>query len=219
MKKNIAIQLGLWASVFSAVFGGIYIILLIFSFFTEGSAGQPTPFEQLLISILIVLYAPVSVMLFTAIRFVNEGDKKVLGSLGVSFIMLYAILVSACRFIHLTMIQQHLPDVPADLTRFYIYTSGSVTAVLTVLALGCFSSLAYVFVAPLFSSTRLNKTVRWLCILYAIFSFASFIGSLTAIPILIGLGFGLGFIAWGPIAFVLAILLSVYFRNMGKQVT
>jgi hypothetical protein len=110
--------------------------------------------------------------------------------------------------------------VPADLTIFYIYSpSGSVTAALSVLALGLFSSLAHVFVAPLFSSTRLNKTIRLLCILYAIFSFTSFIGSLTAIPILIGLGFRLGVIAWGPMAFVLAILLSVYFRNMSKQVT
>jgi hypothetical protein len=107
MKKNIAIQLGFWASFFAAVFGGIYIILLVLSFLTEVSAGQPSPFAQLLVSILIVLYAPVSVILFTAICYVNEGEKKVLGSLGICFIMLWAIIVSACRYIHLTMIQQN----------------------------------------------------------------------------------------------------------------
>jgi hypothetical protein len=204
MKKNIASQLGFWSSVYSAIFGAIYIILLVSSFSTEGPVGQPTPFAQLVIGILIVIYAPVYVIRFAAIHYVNEGDKKVLGSLGICFIMLWAIIVSACRFIHLTMIQQHLPDVPADLKIFYIYSpSGSVTAALIILALVLFSSLAHVFVAPLFSSTRLNKTIRWLCILFTIFSFTSFIGSLTAIPILIGIGFGLGVIAWGPIAFVL----------------
>ena len=219
MKKNIAIQLGFWASVFGAVVGGIYIIILLFHFLTEGFAGPPTPFAQMVDGILTVLYAPVSVILFTAICYVNEGNKKFLGSLGISFIMLYAIIVSVNRYIQLTMIQQYLPDVPADLTRFYIYAPGSVTAVTQTFAHSFFASLAHVFVAPLFSSTRLNKTIRCLCILYAIFSFSCFIGSLTAVPILIGLGLGLGVIAWGPIAFTLAILLAVYFRNMYKPVT
>ena len=217
MKKNIAIQLGFWASVIGAIGGGVYIIIWI-SIFVNG--GPPTPFAQLVIGILAVISAPVNVILFTAIRFANEGDKKVLGSIGISFITLYAIVLSATRFIHLTMIQQSLPDVPADLKQFYVYNpSGSVAAAMEMLAIGLFRSLASVFVAPLFLSTRLNKTIRWLFILYAILSFTSFICYLLAIPILYVLSFLIGMIAWGPIAFVIVILLSVYFRKLGKQVT
>ena len=214
MKKNIASQLGFLASALVAVLGGIYLLLLIFSFSTEGFAFPPTPFVQLVGGIVTFLTVPGLVILFTAIRFVNEEDNKVLGSLGVSFIILFAATVSINRFVQLTVIQQSLPDVPTDLTRFLPFGTGSVMFALEILGWGFFSSLAAVFVAPLFSSSPLNKTIRWLFILYAIFSFMSVIGFATNTPITAG-----GFIAWGPILLALSILLSIYFRNFDKQVT
>jgi hypothetical protein len=213
MKKNIASQLGFWASGLCAVLGGIYLLVLIFFFSTEGFASPPSPFVQLVGGIVTFLTVPVLVILFTAIRFVNEEENKVLGSLGVSFIILFAATVSINRFVQLTVIQQSLPDVPTDLTRFLPYSTGSVMFALEILGWGFFSSLAAVFVAPLFSSSPLNKTIRWLFILYAVFSFMSVIGFATNTPIPVGP------IAWGPILLVLSILLSVYFRNFDKQVT
>jgi hypothetical protein len=212
MKKNIASQLGFFASLLLAVLGGIYLLVLIFSILTEGFSFQLPPFVQLVAGIVTFLTVPGLVILFTAIRFVNEEDNKVLGSLGISFIILFAATVSINRFVQLTVIQQSLPDVPADLTRFLPYATGSVMFALEVLGWGFFSSLAAVFVAPLFSSTPLNKTIRWLFILYAVFSFMSVISfaTNTLIPT--------GPLAWGPILLALSILLSVYFRNINKQV-
>jgi hypothetical protein len=83
---------------------------------------------------------------------------------------------------------------------------------LEILGWGFFSSLAAIFVAPLFSSSRLNKTIRWLFILYAIFSFMSVISFATNTPI------PTGPLAWGPILLALSILLSIYFRKINKQV-
>ena len=137
----------------------------------------------------------------------------VLGSLGTSFIILFGATVSINRFVQLTVIQQSMPDVPADLTRFLPYEPGSVMLALEVLGWGFFSSLAAVFVAPLFSDSRLNKTIRWLFILYAIFSFISVFSFATNIPI------PTGPIAWGPIFLAISILLSIYFRKINKQVT
>jgi hypothetical protein len=215
MKKNIASQMGFFASVLAAVIGGFYLLVLIFAISTEGfaSLASPSPFVQLAGGIVTFLIVPILVILFTAIRFANEEDNKVLGSLGVNFIILFAATVSINRFVQLTVIQQSLPDLPADLIRFVPYGSGSVMSALEVLGWGFFSSLAAVFVAPLFSASRLNKTIRWLFILYAIFSFMSVIGfaSNTLIPT--------GPIAWGPILLALSILLSVYFRNFDKQVS
>ncbi len=215
MKKNIASQLGFFASVLLAVLEGIYILVLIYAISTEGFAfdSPPAPFVQLGSGIITFLTVPILVILFTAIRFANEEDNKVLGSLGVSFIILFAATVSINRFVQLTVIQQSLPDVPTDLTRFLPYATGSVMSALEILGWGFFSSLAAVFVAPLFSSSRLNKTIRWLFILYAIFSFMSVISFATNIPI------PTGPIAWGPVLLALSILLSVYFRNFDKQVT
>jgi len=193
MKKNIASQLGFWASVYGAVIGGFYLLILIYSFSTEGFASltSPTPFVQLVGGIGTFLSVPGLIIQFTAIRFVNEEENKVLGSLGVSFTILFAATVSINRFVQLTVIQQSLPDVPADLTRFLPYATGSVMFALEVLGWGFFSSLAAIFVAPLFSSSPLNKTIRWLFILYAVFSFGSVIGFTTNI-----------LIPTGPIAWV-----------------
>jgi hypothetical protein len=196
--------------VYIAVLGGIYLLLLIYSILTEGFSLTPTPFVQLAAGISTFLMVPGFVVLFTAIRFVNAEDNNVLGSLGVSFIILFAATVSINRFVQLTVIQQSLPDVPTDLIRFLPYAEGSVMFALEVLGWGFFSSLASACVAPLFSSSSFNKTIRWLFILYAIFSLGSVISFASNVLI------PTGPIAWGPIALVLAILLAVYFRNFAK---
>jgi hypothetical protein len=213
MKINIASKLGFIASVFVAILGGIYLLILIYSISTAGFSFQLTPLVELVAGIVTFLTVPGLVILFTAIRFINDEDKQVLGSLGVSFIILFAATVSINRFVQLTVIQQSLPDVPADLTRFLPYATGSVMFALEVLGWGFFSSLAAAFVAPLFSSSPLNKTIRWLFILYAIFSFISAISFVTNIPI------PTGPLAWGPILLALCILLSIYFRKFNKQAT
>jgi hypothetical protein len=213
MKKNIASQLGFWGSVFLAVLAGIYILLIIYTISTIGLSSTFPPLVQFVGGIITFLAVPLLVIIFTAIRYVNEGDNKVLGSLGVNFIILFAASVSINRFVQLTVIQQSLPDVPADLARFLPYGPGSVMFALEILGWGFFSSLAAVFVAPLFSSTRLNMTIRWLFILYAIFSLLSAFSFATNIFI------PTGPIAWGPILLVITILLSVHFRNIEKQVT
>lgn len=215
MKRNIASQLGFWASVLGVIIGGIYLLVLIYAISTDGlvSLASPSPFVQLAGGIGTFLTVPTLVVLFTAIRYVHEEDNQVLGSLGVNFIILFAATVGINRFVQLTVVQQSLPNVPTDLTRFLPYSTGSVMFALEILGWGFFSSLAAVFVAPLFSSSRLNNTIRWLFILYAIFSFLSVISFTTNIFI------PTGPLAWGPILLVITILLSVYFRDLEKQVT
>ena len=211
MKNNLASRLGFWAAVIGAVLGGIYLLVLIYAISTAGLSFQLAPIVQLVSGIITFLTVPVLVTLFTAIRFVNAGDNEILSSLGVSFILLFATTVSINRFVQLTVIQQSLPDIPPDLVRFLPYASGSVMFSLEILGWGFFSSLAAVSVAPLFSASRLNNTIRWLFILYAIFSFLSALSFATNIFI------PTGPIAWGPILLVITILLSFYFRNSIKQ--
>lgn len=213
MKINMVSQLGFWASVSGAVGGGIYILLIIYIISTVGLASTFPPLAELIAGILTFITVPILVILFTAIRFVNKGENQVLGSLGVNFILLFAATVSINRFVQLTVIHPSLPDVPADLTRFLPYGTGSVMFALEILGWGFFSSLAAVSVAPLFSSSPRNKAIRWLFILYAIFSFLSVVGYAKNIQ------FPIGPIAWGPILLVLFILLSKYFRDFKKHAT
>ena len=214
MKKNIAVQLGFWSSVFVAVLGGVYLLLLIFYFSTEGFIFPPTPFVQLVGGIVTFLTAPCLLILFTAIRFVNDDNNKVLGSLGISFITLFAATVSINRFVQLTVIQQSTPGISShDLTRFLPYSTGSIMFALEMLGWGFFSSLAALCVAPLFSASRLKLSIRWLFVTYALFSFMSVIGYATETPITAG-----AFIAWGPILLALSILLAVYFRKIEQPI-
>lgn len=179
----------------------------------QGFVYPPSPFVQLVGGIVTFLMVPALVIQFTAIRFVNEEKSEILGSLGVSFIILFAATVSINRFVQLTVIQQSLPTVPTDLARFLPYSTGSVMFTLEILGWGFFSSLAALVVALLFSSTSLNKTIRLLFIIYAAFSFMGAIGFATNTPITAA-----AFVAWGPILLALSILLTIYFRKVGKKV-
>ena len=214
MKKDFAIQFGFWASALAVVVVAFYLFLLVFHFYTEGFVNPTSGFVPLALGIGTLLIVQVLVMLFTAIYFENDGDNKILGSLGVSFATLCAAAVSINRFVQLTVIQQSLPDLPSDLTRFLPYGAGSVMYSLEWLGWGFFSSLAAVFVAPLFSSDLLGKVIRWLFVLYASLSFIGLIGFMTNTPIA-----SIAFIAWGPILLILSILLAFYFHKKGKQVT
>lgn len=214
MKKSIAAKLGYWSSMVLIILGCVYfMVAIIFVFTAEDMKSAPPPFVQLASGIITFLTAQVIVMLYSAIHFVNDGNNKIFGSLGVSFILLFAVTVSINRFVQITVIQQNLPDLPSDLMRFTPYGPGSVMFALEVLGWGFFSSFAAVFIALLFSKSKLNKAIRWFFILYAVLSFSSFISFVANITI------PTGPIAWGPINVVLSILLSRYFRRIIKQET
>jgi len=213
MKLSINRLLGFWSAVAGAVLGGIYLILLIVHFSTEGFVFPPSEMVQLVGAIVTFLTAPTLVILFTAIQHVSENSKTILGSLGTSFIILFAAMVSINRFVQLTVIQQSDPgNLSQDLARFLPYSTGSVMFALEMLGWGFFSSLAFLCVAPLFSGARLNVTIRWLMIAYAAFSFLSVIGYATQTPITAG-----AFIAWGPILLTVSILMAIYFKDIGMQ--
>ena len=207
MENNTASRVGYYASVFIAVLGAIYLLVLLYSISTAGFSFQLPPDVELAAGIVTLLIVQGLVIIFSAIRYVTTEDKQVLASLGISFIILCAAVVSINRFVQLTVIQQSLPDVPADLTRFLPYAEGSVMFALEVLGWGFFSSLAALFIAPLFSSSRLNTTLRWFFVLYAVLSFMSVVSFATNIFI------PTGPLAWGPVLFVLSILLAIYFKN------
>lgn len=207
MKKNIARQLGIWSSIFIAVLGAIYLVMLIVFFATEGFTFPPSQIVQMMGGIITFLTGYGLVVLFTAIHYVKERENKVLGSLGISFITLFAAMVSINRFVQLTVVQQSAAGAATpDLARFVPYATDSVMFALEILGWGFFSSMAALAVAPLFSGSRLSVSIRWTFVAYAIFSLMSVIGYMTQTPITAG-----AFIAWGPILLALAIMLAVYF--------
>lgn len=212
MNKNIAVGVGFWSACYVAVLGGCYLILLISYFSTQGFVFPPSDFVQLAGGVITFLTAPGLVALFTAIRYAGDEKYRVLGSLGSSFMVLFAAMVSINRFVRLSVIQQAGAGAgSADLARFLPYSAGSVMFALEILGWGFFSSLAAVCVAPMFSTTGLERAIRWLWILYAIFSALAVIGFVTNTPITAG-----AFLPWGLILLAVSILLAVHFRRAGR---
>ncbi len=209
MKKNLARQLGFWSSIYIATLGLIYLVVLGVNFSTQGFAFPPSQTVQLSGGIITFLTLPGLVILYTAIRYSKDWENKILGSLGITFITLFAATVSINRFVQLTVIQQSAPGAASqDLARFLPYATNSVMFALEMLGWGFFSSLAALSVAFLFNGSRINLSIRWLFVTYALFSFTSVIGYITVTPITAA-----AFIAWGPILTALAIMLVVYFRK------
>jgi hypothetical protein len=209
MQKNIIFLLGFWSSVFIAVLGAVYLGLLIVYFSTQGFTFPPGATVQLVGGVITFLTAPTLVVQFTAIRYAQPPEKAILGSLGVTFITLFAAAVSINRFVQLTVIQQAAPvALSQDLARLLPYDTGSVMFALEMLGWGVFSSLAALCIAPLFQGSRMNFAIRGLLIAYAVFSSLGAIGYATQTSLTAA-----AFIAWGPLLLALAILLALYFRN------
>jgi hypothetical protein len=210
---RLVMRLGLWSSVVVAVLGAVYLGLLIGTFSTEGFVFPPTTFVQLIGGIITFLTAPALLVLFAAIKHSAPTGRTILGTLGLAFTGLFAVCVSINRFVQLTVIRLSPPG-PAsqDLARFLPYSTDSVMFALEILGWGFFLSLAALFVAPLFGGNKRQNSIRWLLILFALFSLMSVIGFVSATPLTAG-----AFVAWGPILLALAILLAVHFRSGERQ--
>ena len=207
MAERLTMRLGLWSAAITAILGGIYLVLLVGYFSTQGFTFPPTDFVQLAGGVITFITAPVLLVLFAAIKHLAPDEKSILGTLGLGFTILFVAMVSINRFVQLTVIRLSPPGLDSmDLARFLPYSTGSVMFALEILGWGFFLSLATLCIAPLFAGSRLQNAIRWLLVFFAIFSLMSVIGFATNTPITAA-----AFIAWGPILTVLAVLLAVLF--------
>ena len=176
-------------------------------FAIEGFAFPPSPFVQLAGGVITLLTAPTLVLLFAAILHAAPQEARIYGTLGLSFTLLFAISVSINRFVQLTVVRLS-PVGPAssDLARFLPYSTGSIMFALEMLGWGVFSSLAMLSVAPLFRGGGQRRAIRWLLLAYALFSLLSAVGFATNSALTAA-----GFVAWGPLLFAIALLLTVHF--------
>jgi hypothetical protein len=209
MSDHVSMRLGFWASAVVAALGTIYLGLLVWYFTTEGFTFPPNIFVQTVGGIVTILSAPAILVAFAAIRQLAPPEKAAYATVGLNFAVLFVAMVSINRFVQLTVVRLSPPGAPsADLARFLPYSTDSVMFSLEILGWGFFLSLASLFMAPLFSGAKLQRSIRWLLVLFALFSFMSVIGFATATPITAA-----GFIAWGPILLALAILLAILFKS------
>jgi hypothetical protein len=213
MNGRLSCRLGVWSSAFVAVLGAVYLALLGIFFATQGFVFPPPESVQLTAGVITLLTAPALVVVFAAIKHVAGEDGAILGTVGLSFTVLFAATVSINRFVQLTVVRQAPPGAAsADLARFLPYSTGSVMFALEMLGWGFFIALAALAVAPLFGGDRLGLAIRHVLVTFGGLSLLSVVGFATQSAIT-----AVGFVAWGPLLLALAVLLTVYFRRAGQM--
>jgi hypothetical protein len=174
-----------------------------------GLEFPPSLFVQTAAGLVTILSAPAILVVFAVIAELSPKEKRVLGTVGLSFAILFVAMVTINRFVQFTVVRQSSPaEQGSDLARFLPYSAGSVMFALEILGWEFFLSLACLFVAPLFSGPRLHCGIRWLFVLYGLFALIGVVGFVTATPLT-----ALGFVAFGPVLLALSVSLSILFRR------
>jgi len=140
----------------------------------------------------------------TCIYYSAPEDKKILGQIGLSFAIIYATMISINYFIQLTFVQ-----FGAFNTDIFSMKDPQ-SMMMTIEVLGYFfMGLSTLFIAPIFQSGRLEKSIRWLFVFNGILGIGGAVGFALNLDwrILIG-----GLIIWTIVMPVTTALLAYWFK-------
>lgn len=205
----ITYRLGFWAAFALAVGGAIYATVIGVAAATGRLVMPPSQSLQLFGGIATFAFAPLLVVLMACLHDCAPSRKKIWSHIAFAFTVLFAAMVSINRFVQLSVVRKGMTSGRLDDLRLFLpYDTGSIMFALEILGWAFFLSLALLSAAPLFSSGRIHRWLRGLCLAYGILGLTSAFGYLFASPIA-----AVGFIAWGPILDLIAILLCLFFRS------
>ncbi len=135
-------------------------------------------------------------------------EKKILGHIGLSFAIIYATMISMNYFIQLTFVK-----FGAFNTDIFSITDPQ-SMMMTIEILGYFfMGLSTLFIAPIFQSGKLEKSIRWLFVFNGVLGIGGAIGFALNLDwrILIG-----GLIIWTIVMPITTALLAYWFK-IGKS--
>jgi hypothetical protein len=144
-------------------------------------------------------------IVITCIYYSAPDDKKILGQIGLSFAIIYGTMISMNYFIQLTFVK-----FGAFNTDIFSITNPQ-SMMMTIEVLGYFfMGLSTLFIAPIFQSGRLEKSIRWLFVFNGILGIGGAIGFALNLDwrILIG-----GLILWTIVMPITTALISYWFKT------
>ena len=142
--KNYVHQLGFWSAITAT-------LLVTIAGITATASIQP--FATIMGFLLTLSFLVVMV----CIHFYAPEEKRVFSLAGLSFAIIYGVLISINYFIQLTFVNQSTFDV----SMFSMTNTHSMMWVIEVLGY-FFMGLATLFAAPVFGSSRTEKAIKWL---------------------------------------------------------
>jgi hypothetical protein len=192
VNKEYVYQLGLWSAI-------VATILVTIAGITATASIQPFA------TIMGFLLTPTFLVVMACIHCYASEKKKVFSLVGLSFAIIYATLISINYFIQLTFVNQSTFDVSI----FSMTNPQSMMWVIEVLGY-FFMGLATLFAAPVFSSGRIEKIIKWLFVVNGVLGILTPIAYAFNFPMQILLG---GLIVWDIVMPASTALLAYLFWN------
>jgi hypothetical protein len=155
------------------------------------------------------------VVLLSSIHEVTRTERRVLTRIAMGFGMLFAVTIGIHYFTQLSAVRLNvLAGRTAGLEYFVQANPHSILSAINMLGWTVFLSLTSLFVAPVFSATRLERLIRGALVLNGLFCLGGGIGYVWDITWLIFVTTTLGM---GAAVSVAAAALAVWFRKVEKQ--
>jgi hypothetical protein len=170
--NHLAVRLGYWSAlgmlvafaIFTMAFiaipltGSLFIWTNLADYLAYVRSGHT--FFQDLARWMMLLFGPLTIILFAAIDELTVGARKLLARIGFAFVLAFAALTGANYFIQLTAVRLAIQkDTMAGLEQIVQANPISAVAALNVLGWSLFFGLASLFVAPLFRSRGVPRFV------------------------------------------------------------
>jgi hypothetical protein len=194
-EKKFVYQLGFWSATAAT-------LLVTVAGITATAAIQPFA------TIVGFLLTPSFLVVMACIHCYASNERKVFSLVGLSFAIIYAILISVNYFIQLTFVRQTSFDVKI----FAMDNPQSMMWVIEVLGY-FFMGLSTLFAAPVFGSGRIESLIKWLFIANGILGILTPIAYTLNWPLSFMMG---GLIVWDIVVPVSTALLAYLFRHSEK---
>ncbi len=225
--KSLSVKLGYWASlvciatfiIWTVCFVAIFKINPIFQWtnladYIAYTKNYNQGFKYLAQSAMLV-FAPVFLIMLHSINAYAPEDKKILSKISISFGTIFAACISIHYFVQISSVRLSIAKGHiAGLTQFIQSNPTSGIAGINMVGWTLFFSLASLFIAPIFTGSRLNKVIKYALIANGIVCLLGGIGFVLDNVALIFLTINLGM---GAATLTATIALFMFFRRLQKQ--
>ena len=224
--SSLSIKLGFWSALLSAiafiVFTGCFVAIVMVSpifIWTDLSdyvfyVSNNSQFFQHLARLTMLLFGPLFIVMLNSIHEYADDDRKILARISVCFGTGFALLTGVNYFIQLSVVRQNIANGHLEgLAQIVQANPTSAISAINMLGWSLFLGLSSLFIAPVFSGSRLEQTIKAIFIANGIFCL---LGGLSYVfenilLLFFSMNFGMG----GSVT-AITILLSILFKRLGK---
>ncbi len=224
--KKISIKLGYWTSliciatfiIWTICFVAIFKVNPIFKWtnladFITYTSNYNQSFKYLA-QFAMLLFAPAFLIMLHSINDYASGDKKILGRISISFATIFTTCIGIHYFVQISSVRLSIAKGQiAGLEQFIQVNPTSGIAGINLVGWTLFFSLSCLFIAPIFTGSRLNKVIKYALIANGIICVLGGIGYVFDNIALIFLTLNLGI---GAATLTATIALFVFFGRLQK---